>query len=352
MNNPLNSYEQKNVNWRGTLRHNTRQTYVVIAVYFLIYLSLGLLCDIYVYANFYPDAQPSQLFFALLSGELFPKITLICVGVACVSIWIGFFFYDRIMLSGTEYRHITADNAENLNEKQLLNIVEELRVAAGLNYTPKVYIMSAPYMNAFASGYSEKSAMIAVTEGLLQKLNRDELAAVVAHELSHIRHLDIKLTLTASVLSNIILIVIDLLFYNMIWGDNRRRNQNDNNSGNRNQLFWIIILLRYLMPLITVLLTLFLSRKREYMADAGSVELLRDSKPLASALIKISQDSQEHAEQYTAIYQGTANESVRRASYIFDPTQAGIKPVASLSDIFSTHPSLEKRLAALGFIKR
>ena len=83
---------------------------------------------------------------------------------------------------------------------------------------PKVYVIDADYMNAFASGYSEKSAMVAITQGLISKLNRAELQAVMAHELSHIRHMDIKLTLMAAVLSNITLIVIDLLFRSVIFG--------------------------------------------------------------------------------------------------------------------------------------
>ena len=194
-------------------------------------------------------------------------------------------------------------------------------------------------MNAFASGYSEKSAFVAITRGLIEKLDRSELQAVMAHELSHIRHGDIKLTLMASVLSNILLIAVDLLFYNMIFSRDRKADD---------RLVFAIIILRYLLPITTVLLTLYLSRTREYMADAGSVELLRDNVPLARALLKIHQDTLANSESYGQEYSQTAHEDVRRAAYIYDPIQSGIEPVKSLANLFSTHPDIQQRLAALG----
>jgi heat shock protein HtpX len=248
-----------------------------------------------------------------------------------------------LRLLGTNYREITPE-AASLQEKQLYNTVEEMKVAAGLHYMPRVFLIEADYMNAFASGYSEKSAMIAITKGLLEKLDRAELQAVMAHELSHIRHLDIKLTLMASVLSNLMLMLIDILFYGVLFSRDRRRDE-----GGTNWLVTVIIILRYVLPLITVLLMLFLSRTREYMADAGSAELTRDNEPLARALLKIKNDYDIHQEHYATEYQSTPHEAVRRESYIFDPVTAGFSAKSALSDTFSTHPSVEKRLAALGF---
>jgi heat shock protein HtpX len=138
------------------------------------------------------------------------------------------------------------------------------------------------------------------------------------------------------------IMVLDIFFYNAIFS----RRSNDER---RNGLMVIIIVLRYLLPVINILLLLYLSRTREYMADAGSVELVRDNQPLASALLKISNDHAHHQEAYNAAYQHTPHENVRREAYIFDPTQAGINPMSSLADAFSTHPSLKDRLAALGF---
>jgi heat shock protein HtpX len=124
------------------------------------------------------------------------------LGIAGISLLVTYSMYDKLMLSGTQYHEITAKTAQNTAEQQLYNVVEEMKIAAGLRYMPRVFIIDANYMNAFASGYSEKSAMVAITRGLMEKLTRDEMQAVMAHELSHIRHMDIKLTLTASVLAS------------------------------------------------------------------------------------------------------------------------------------------------------
>jgi heat shock protein HtpX len=298
----------------------------------------------YLNSTHYPSATLSQLFYALITFHLFPIATLIMFSIAAISLYVTYALYDKLMLMGTDYHEITPETAANLSEKQLYNVIDELRIAAGLRYMPKVYIIDADYMNAFASGYSEKSAMVAITRGLMEKLNRDELQAVMAHELSHIRHLDIKLTLTASLLANLTIMVIDILFYNLIFS-----NRGNSDSRSRNSLFFIIILIRYLLPIISVLLLLYLSRTRELMADAGCVELMRNNQPLASALIKISADYSENSDKYSAITQETSHENIRREAYIFDPTQAGIQATSSISDLFSTHPSLETRLAALGY---
>lgn len=343
----LDSYHKTTNDWRRVLRQNSRRTYFVITLFFLIYLSLGLLADMFIYSESYPYADLAQIFNALVTFQLFPLITLIMVGIAAISLLISYAFYDRLMLLGTEYHEVTPQKAHTLEEKQLYNVVDELRIAAGLRYMPRIFIIDADYMNAFASGYSEKSAMVAITRGLIQKLDRDELQAVMAHELSHIRHMDIKLTLTASLLANLMIMVLDILFYNAIFSN--RRNS-DNRS--RNGLVTIIMILRYLLPVINVLLILYLSRKRELMADAGCVELTRNNEPLARALIKISADHTTHRDEYTQSYGATPHEEVRREAYIFDPLQAGINPVLCISDAFSTHPSLETRLNALGFKKK
>lgn len=342
----LQSYQKTAGDWRSTLRQNSRRTYVVITLFFLIYIGIGLLADMLMYSEMYPRADLSQIFNALLTFQLFPLITVIMAIIAAVSLFVSYMFYDRLMLLGTEYHEVTDQTAQSLEEKQLYHVVEEMRIAAGLRYMPRVFIIDADYMNAFASGYSEKSAMVAITRGLMQKLNRDELQAVMAHELSHIRHLDIKLTLTASLLANLTIIVLDILFYNAVFS---RRSGGANRS--RNALFTIVLILRYLLPVISVLLLLYLSRKRELMADAGCVELMRDNEPLARALLKINDDHIAHREDYATAYASTPHENVRREAYLFDPSEAGIKSMMSISDAFSTHPSLEARLAALGFKK-
>lgn len=335
----LSDYHASTGNWREQLQRNERKTRLVIATFIAVYVGVGLIVDVFILQSFYPRATLGQCFHALVTLQVLPYATLIMAGFAVVSLFITYAFYDRIMLLGTDSREITPETAQSLVEKQLYNVVEEMKVAAGLQFMPKVFIIEAGYMNAFASGYSEKSAMVAITRGLMEKLDRAELQAVMAHELSHIRHHDIKLTLMVAILSNILLIVIDVLFYSVIYRRDRRED---------NRLLMVIIVLRYVLPLITVALALFLSRTREFMADAGSVELMRDNEPMARALLKISQDHQANAEQYEQEYRDTAHEQVRRASYLFDPTD--IDPVKSLSSAFSTHPSVEQRLKALGFL--
>jgi heat shock protein HtpX len=331
--------------WRAQLRRNARRTQYVIAMFIVFYLAIGLLIDTYIYSGVYRNATLGQIFQALITLQLRPTVTFITIIIAIVSLLVTYTLYDKIMLLGTEYHQVTSDS-ESLEEKQLYNVVEELKIAAGLRFMPRIYIIEADYMNAFASGYSEKSAMVAITRGLMEKLDREELQAVMAHELSHIRHGDIKLTLTASVLSNILLIVVDFMFYNAVFSGRDREGR----AGN--QLVIIIIILRYLLPVTTLLLMMYLSRTREYMADAGCVELMRNNVPLARALLKIHQDHQQNSDAYGAQYSQTAHEDVRRAAYLYDPVQAGIEPVKSLANLFSTHPDIDHRLAALGVKRR
>lgn len=350
---PLSDYQAGVGDWRAQLKANERKTTLVIALFFLIYILVGLVVDLVVLQHFNaPTRGPydyyhyapavhyslSDDFLRLITFQKIPYATLLMIAFAAMSLLITYSFYDKIMLLGTEYHEITPETARSLQEKQLYNVVEEMKVAAGMPFMPKVYLIEASYMNAFASGFSEKSAMVAITRGLMEKLDRAEMQAVMAHELSHIRHQDIKLTLMVAVLSNILLIIVDTLFYSVIFGKERRGD---------NRLLVVIMVLRYVLPIITVLLTLFLSRTREYMADAGSVELMRDNEPMARALLKINEDSQTHAEQYAQEYGQTPHEQVRNSSYLFDPSD--IDPVKSLSSAMSTHPSLEDRLTALGF---
>lgn len=338
----LSDYNISSTDWRQQLQRNERKTRSVIAMFIGIYVFVGLIVDVVVLHSHYPRLPLMQCFYLLISFKAIPFATLILGGIALVSLMITYALYDKIMLMGTDSREITPETAANLQEKQLYNVVEEMKVAAGLRFMPKVFIINADYMNAFASGYSEKSAMVAITRGLMEKLDRAEMQAVMAHELSHIRHHDIKLTLMVAVLSNILLLVIDFLFYSFIF-------RKDDNKGD-NRLFGVILILRYVLPLVTVVLTLFLSRTREYMADAGAVELMRDNEPMARALLKINADNEAHSEQYQQEYGNTAHEQVRQASYLFDTSR--LDPVKSFNNLFSTHPDIIARLQALGFHKK
>jgi heat shock protein HtpX len=356
-------YAVGGANWRKQLWLNERRTHTVILIFIAIHIFIGLLIDATLqtgmfnslltgttygaYSNFGPAMPTSlmslkEILISLITFRIIPYATIILAGISIISILMTYAMYDRIMMAGTDYHEVILRDTSSIQEQQLYHVVEEMKVASGLRFMPRIYIIDADYMNAFASGYSEKSAMVAITRGLMEKLDRNELEAVMAHELSHVRHHDIKLTLTASVLSNIILFAIDLLFRDLIY---------DRQSRDTKTLFLIVFVLRMVLPIFTIVLMLYLSRTREYMADAGSVELMRDNQPLARALLKISGDHLDNKEAYRQSYTRTPHENMRREAYIFDPIQAGIEPVLSISGLFSTHPALKDRLAALGITK-
>lgn len=339
--------------FRQVLDENNRKTKMVIFIFILLYTLIGLLIDVatqsyFVSHNQYYNSytqQPIHLsvvdtfmfsLYQLATFQHMPWCTLGMFGVAIISVFLSFKLYDKAMLLGTEY--ILIDPAKrqlNPIEKQLYNIIDELRIAARLQYMPKIYIIEADYMNAFASGYSEKSAMVAITRGLMSKLNRSEIQAVMAHELSHIRHGDIKLTLMATILVNIMLITLDLfLDFSRFGFFARGRNERDNGNAVALIAFVLLFVLRIILPIITFFMMMFLSRTREYMADAGSIELTRDNTALASALLKIQGDYQSH--QYVE-----HKNTMRQAAYIYNPFKG-------TDSLFSTHPSLENRLKAMG----
>lgn len=345
MSSPLKDYNRSTANWREIISKNSRRTYLIIGLFFLIYAAIGVLVDTFLYSQNYPEADPLVIVNALFHLQLFPTATIIMFIIASISLLVSYWFHDRMMLSGTDYHEVTQATARNVQEQQLYNTVEEMKIAAGLRYMPRVYLIEADYMNAFASGYSEKSAMVAITRGLMEKLNRDELQAVMAHELSHINHLDIKVTMTAALLANFSIMILDILFRSVVF---RRSSSNKKSQG----LVAIIMLLRFLLPIINILLLLYLSRTREIMADSGAVQLMRNNEALASALLKIQDDHSEHADNYREQYNQTPHESVRREAYFFDPMQAGLLSVKSINDLFSTHPTIEQRLEAIGFKKK
>ena len=329
-------------NWRQVLQQNARRTYAVMFTFLLIYTALGFFCDLLIISSNHPDMSLSDAAHEILTLQQWPWATLSMFGVGVASIMITLTFHNKIIMMGTDYHEVTPESSQDLQEKQLYNVVEEMKVAAGLSYMPKIYIINADYMNAFASGFTEKSAMIAITRGLMNKLNRQELQAVMAHELSHIRHQDIKLTLMVGVLSNLMLMVVDVIFYQYIFG----QNTNDRSDKSNNGILMIVMLLRYVLPIMTVILMMYLSRTREYMADSGAVELMRENESLARALIKINQDYADNQEQYVDEYRNTKHEEFRKAAYLFDPS--AYDPVKSFSSLWDTHPSIEDRLKALG----
>ncbi|RDU64834.1 zinc metalloprotease HtpX [Helicobacter sp. MIT 14-3879] len=305
------------MNFENIIRQNKNKTNAVLATYIIIFILIGLLVDIV-------RINASSLgggFADLLSFREIPIVTLCMFSVAAVIIVIMVVNFKKIMLSGNEYKLVNPNRVLSKRESDLYDILEELVRDSKIEFIPELYIIDAEYMNAFASGWNEDNSLIAVTMGLIQKLDRDELKAVVAHELSHIRHGDIRLTLCVGILSNIMLLVANYSIFLFARGNN--------NSG-AGLARIILLVLQIVLPFITLFLQMYLSRSREYMADSGAAYIMNDSSPMIRALQKISGDYNK------SDYSNADINPTRRAAYIFDPKEA-----------FSTHPSIKNRIKAL-----
>lgn len=269
-----------------------------------------------------------------------PQGGLIGLGIA-VAVWllltlISFSSGDQILLAASGARPVTHDV-----HPQLFNVVEEMKIAAGLPAMPKIYIINDPSPNAFATGRSPKSASIAVTAGLLGRLNRDELQGVVAHEMSHILHRDILYVMLAGVMLGGVVLISQIFFRGMFRGSLgfNRRYSSDSRGGGQAQLIIAVVavLAAILAPLMARLLYFALSRRREYLADAGAARLTRYPEGLASALEKIATDP---APQLAAANDATA------PMYIINPFKKRGKKM-DLSAWTSTHPPIAERIRVL-----
>ena len=258
--------------------------------------------------------------------------------VVALIIWlvlamVSFSSGDAIFLAASKAVPVTKDV-----HPQLFNVVEEMAVAASLPM-PKVYIINDPAPNAFATGRSPQNASIAVTAGLLGRLNRDELQGVIGHETSHILHRDILFVTVAGIMLGAITLLSQVflrsMFYGSMYGSGRRYSSRGRDSGRAQAVLLLIaIIAAILAPIMATLLYFALSRRREYLADAGSARLTRYPEGLASALEKISQNTTPLA---------VANK-VTAPMYIVNPLQkAGMK----LSDLTSTHPPISERIKIL-----
>ncbi|AFI06183.1 zinc metalloprotease HtpX [Helicobacter cetorum] len=304
------------MNFEKIIAQNRLKTNAVLATYCVIFAFIGLLVDVIrINAN-----DLGIALFKLITFQIFPTITIVMFFVAFVIIVICIQNFSSIMLSGDEYTLIDPNKVLSSKENQIYGVFSELLEEAKLNFEPKLYIINAPYMNAFASGWNESNSLIALTSALIERLDRDELKAVIAHELSHIRHNDIRLTMCVGILSNIMLLVANFSVY--FFMGNRK-----NNGANLARS--ILLVLQIILPFLTLILQMYLSRTREYMADSGAAFLMHDSKPMIRALQKISNDYSKND------YKEIDTNSTRYAAYIFN------------SEIFSTHPSIKNRIQSL-----
>jgi heat shock protein HtpX len=214
-----------------------------------------------------------------------------------------------------------------------MNVVQELAIAANVPM-PAVYVIDDTAPNAFATGRDPQHASVAITTGLLEKLDREELQGVIGHELSHVRNLDIRFALIVGVMVGAIAILADFFLRFTFWGGGRRSSNREGGGGAQAIIFFVAIVLAILAPIIARIIQLAVSRQREYLADASSVELTRNPYGLERALAKISGD-QEVLE--------VANRGTQHM-YFTNPIK---KFEARSSGLFSTHPAIVDRINRL-----
>jgi len=244
--------------------------------------------------------------------------------MAGVMNFVSYFWSDKIVLGISGAKLI-----EKKDNPEIYRLVENLCIAAGLPL-PKIYIINDTATNAFATGRDPKHAAIAFTSGILQKLNKQELEGVVAHELSHVGNRDTLLMSVVSVLVGTIALLSDFFMRSMLFGGRNRESK-----GNTVMLV-VAIAAAILAPIVATLIQLAVSRRRELLADASGVLLTRYPEGLASALLKISADK----EPLEVANRGTAH------LYICNPLK-GQEAKAWLAGLFNTHPPIEVRVKAL-----
>ena len=236
------------------------------------------------------------------------------------------------------------------DDTQLYNVVDELRIAAGLPM-PRVFLIEDSALNAFATGRDPTHAAVAITQGLREKLPRDELQAVLAHEMSHVRHLDIRFSMLMATMVGLIVFACDA-FWRMVWysrmggvggvGGRRGRRSSGGRSDGSSGIILIVIaiavVLSILAPIIARIIQMAYSRQREYLADAGAVELTRDPEALARALARIAGDDEPLVE---VANRGTAH------MFIANPLKKMRQAHNNLDSLFASHPPMDKRIARI-----
>jgi heat shock protein HtpX len=321
----MNLYEQQAL--------NRRRTWIVMAAFIGLLFVVGAGFD----------------FFVVGQGQAFvPVGSVAALALGGGQAWWSLRFGDRAVLKSADARPLTellqGSPTEDiaLRYRQLDNIVEEMAIAAGLP-KPAVYVVPDPDPNAFATGPDAEHASIAVTDGLLKALNREELQGVIAHEMSHVRNLDIRLMTVVAALLGALALLADWTSRAMRFGGmGSRRSSRKSDKGGGGALVIVLIVLWLiavvLAPVLGRLLAMAVSRRREYLADASGAELTRNPLGLASALEKIDQA----VEPTASVKQGTAH------LCIADPIgRSWNNADGGWSNLMATHPPMLKRIAAL-----
>lgn len=269
---------------------------------------------------------------ALDLGSISIVIALI---FSIASAWGSYYYSDKIVLVSCKARPATKEE-----DQKLVNILDALMVTSGLPCKPRLYVVEDAQPNAFATGRNPQNAVICVTTGLLEKLDYYELEGVIAHEMSHIKNYDIRLSCVVSVMVGFIVMLSDMVSRMIFWGGFDNDRDKDNNANGFLMLIGFICLI--LSPIFGSLMQLALSRKREFLADSTAVEFTRNPDGLISALQKLENDSN----QLETANSATAN------MYIVNPFRKNTKEgKRKSSSLWSTHPSTEDRIEALRNLK-
>ncbi len=294
------------------IRSNKRRSVALIATFVVITLAIGVVVGV------------------LIGGG--PVPSMIALVIASVMAFTSYWKSDQIAL-----RVSRAVPADPVTYQRLHNLVEGLCIASGLP-KPRVYVIDDPAPNAFATGRNPQHAAIAVTTGLLEKMNRVELEGVVAHELSHIRNYDILVSTIAVVLVGTIAIITDVTIRMMWWNGGRVRRDGDRNDG-ANPLALVGIVLLIVAPIVAKAMQAAVSRRRETLADVSACQMTRYPPGLISALEKLKADTTT-----------THSASMATAHMWIEQPLSGVRDEGRLGwfhRMFDTHPPLDARIALL-----
>ena len=295
-------------------RNNTK------SVLFLLAFPLLILVGVYVVLYVLSDQDIEQTNMQFLS-----VVPIVLAGV-CIWFVISYFFHTQMIQMATH-----SEPLERRDNKRVYNLTENLCMSVGMTM-PKLYIIESDALNAFASGINEKTFAVTLTRGIINRLNDEELEGVIAHELTHIRNRDVRLLIVTIVFVGIFATIADLALRMLLNGGGNmfssRNRKNDKGGGA--MLLLIILLVAGAIYFLSILFKLALSRSREYMADAGAVELTHNSMALASALRKISGHS---------TLKEVGNDEIKE---LFIDYKA-----EGFFSLFATHPPIEKRIQVL-----
>ncbi len=295
--------KEKHIDFRDQIARNKRNSVLLSIIVFAVLALLGYVIGQVIRADFF-------------------IFMVIWIFVSIGYIWLSYYFSANIALAA-----VGAEKADARQYRQIYNSIEGLCLASGLPM-PQVYIMQNPQINAFASGRDAKHAVVCVTTGAVERLNKEELEGVLAHEFTHIKNYDIRFVTLIAVMVGLISIISEM-FLRSLWYSGRDRSERKG-GGNANAILFIVgIILAIIAPLIVKLVQLAISRRREFMADAGSVEVTRYPKGLINALKKISNDKPIRV-----------NEAVAPL-FFSDPLAKRI------FNLFNTHPPIGERIKIL-----